>query len=184
MGFCNRWIWECTEQFLIDGGYLIDSRSPTQYMRDVSDIVEKLGWSVSKRAKLCRLYIIAKAKSLWAGKGWLWRPIAASPQPIVQRSRLRIATGAFTCFLNNLVREIPMSFLRLSITKMSAWFHWCAENGFTAIAELDCKEQFNNIQPRTIEQHFKTGSEWLIARKRWRAKELTWSVHHTMHTQK
>ena len=71
-----------------------------------------------------------------------------------------------------------MSILRSSITEMASCFYWCAENGFTAIAELECKEQFNNIQPGTIEGHLKTGSEWLIARKRWRAKELTWSVHH------
>ena len=64
------------------------------------------------------------------------------------------------------------------VTEMASWFHWCAENGFPPIAELDCKEQFNNIEPGTIEEHLKAGSEWLIARKRWRAKELTWSVHH------
>ena len=81
-GFCNRWILESIEQFLVEGGYLTESRSPTQYMREVSDMVQQLGWPVNKRAKLCRLYIIAKAKSLWAGKGWLWRPIAASPQPV------------------------------------------------------------------------------------------------------
>ena len=71
-----------------------------------------------------------------------------------------------------------MSILRLSVTQTASWFHWCAENGFTAIAELDCKEQFNNIQRGTIEEHLKIGSEWLIARKRWRSKEVTWSVHH------
>ena len=43
---------------------------------------------------------------------------------------------------------------------------------------MDCKEQFNNSQPRTIEEHLKAGSEWLIARTRCRAKELSWSVHH------
>ena len=78
-GFCNRWMWDCTEQFLLEGGYLKDTRSPTQYMREVSDMVQQLGWPVTKRAKLCRLYIIAKAKILWAGKGWLSRPSAASP---------------------------------------------------------------------------------------------------------
>ena len=57
-----------------------------------------------------------------------------------------------------------MSILWLSITEMGSWFHWCAENGFAAIAELDCKEQFNNIWPGTIEEHLNTGSEWLIAR--------------------
>ena len=84
----------------------------------------------------------------------------------------------FTCFLNNLVREIPMSILRLSVTEMASRFHRCAENGFTAIAELECKDQFNNIEPGTIEEHLKADSEWLIARKWCRGKEVIWSVHH------
>ena len=42
-----------------------------------------------------------KAKSLWAGKGWLGCPIAASPSPVILRSQLRVAALAFTRFSNH-----------------------------------------------------------------------------------
>ena len=48
-----------------------------------------------------------------------------------------------------------MSFLRLAETHMAAWSEWCGENGMTAIAELKCKEQFNNIPPQTVIDHLK-----------------------------
>ena len=34
---------ESNEQFLVEGGYLTDSGSPSQYMREVSEIVQQLG---------------------------------------------------------------------------------------------------------------------------------------------
>ena len=33
------------------------------------------------------------------------------------------------------------------------------------ISEVDCKDQFNNIQPDDIKQHFTTASKWLTKRK-------------------
>ena len=39
-----------------------------------------------------------------------------------------------------------MSFLWLSGTELSSWFHRASKNGFTAIGELDCKEQFNTTK--------------------------------------
>ena len=141
-------------------------------------MVQQLGRPLNKKAKQCKLYIIAKAKSLWAGKGWQWRPIAASPQPIVQKSKPRVAARAFTRLLKYLVQEVAMSFLTLSVTELSSWYHWCANNGFTAIVEFDGKEQFKNIPPTTMHDHLKASSEWLTNRKRWRAKDLIWSIHH------
>ena len=67
-----------------------------------------------------------------------------------------------------------MSFLRLSVNDLSRWFHWAADNGFTAISELDCKEQFNNIPPDTVHEHLQASSKWLIAKRRWGAKDLVW----------
>ena len=42
-GFCNRWVWDSIEQFLLEGRYLRDSRSPSEYMREVNDMVQQLG---------------------------------------------------------------------------------------------------------------------------------------------
>ena len=123
-GFCNQWIWDCPAKFLEEGGYITDCRLSVlsdKCMHKVEALVSLLGWPRNKKAKLCHIYIIAKAKSLWSGKGWLWRPIAASasPQPIVLKSKVRVAARAFTRLLQYLVHKIPMSFPFLSVTEMS-----------------------------------------------------------------
>ena len=45
------------------------------------------------------------------------------------------------------------------------------------VSEIDCKDQFNNIKPSNIKNHFSEASQWLTKCKRWRFEETTWSVH-------
>ena len=65
------------------------------------------------------------------------------------------------------------------VQDMASWFHWCGEHGLTAIGELDCKEQFNNVPRTTVVDHMTDCTDWLAKRCRWHATELLWSVHHT-----
>ena len=63
-GFCKHWVWHQVAEFLTKGGYQAVQGSAHDFMLKVAQLVEELGWARSKRAKLCRLYIIGKAKSL------------------------------------------------------------------------------------------------------------------------
>ena len=54
-----------------------------------------------------------------------------------------VAAHAFTPLPQYLADEISISFLRLSVSDMSNQFHWVSTQGFTANAELDCKEQYD-----------------------------------------
>ena len=179
-GFCKHWIRLQVAKFLTKGGYQQVSATTSDFMMQVGKLATDLGWA-SKRAKLCRLYIIGKAKSLWAGKGWLWRPIAASPSPIVSRSHLIVAARAFTRFLKYLIAELPFSILHLRITDLAAWFQWVGGQGLQTVTELDCKEQFNYVHPTDVEDHMVKASDWLSAKRRWRMPEVVWSIHH-MHS--
>ena len=178
-GFCEQWVWDSNVQFLTAGGYTTDQQTVSNYMQKISSQITNLQCPANPKARITRLYLIGKAKTLWAGKGWLWRPIAASLSPVISKKKLRTCARAFSRLLRYLVSEIPMSFLRLFVTDMAAWFEWCGENGMTAIAELECKEQFNNIPPQTVIDHLHACTNWLKKRCRWRASELVWSVHHT-----
>ena len=179
LGFCRLWVWDQTASFLTQGGYQNVPGSTKDSVTTVSRLVQELGWSQNKQARLCRLYIIGKAKSLWAGKGWLWRPIAASPSPIVLRAQLRAAARAFTRFLAYLISEILAAFLRLAVTDLASWFAWCTTQNLTTLTELGCKEQFNNISPQDVYEEMQQASEWLTKKWRWRMNEVVWSIHHS-----
>ena len=43
-----------------------------------------------------------------------------------------------------------------------------------AIGEADCKEQFDNVHPRTVIQHM---CDAAAKRRRWRATTLGWNIH-------
>ena len=45
------------------------------------------------------------------------------------------------------------------------------------LREVDCKDQFNNIDPVDIASHLSAASNWLSHRRIWRTKKLIWSVH-------
>ena len=180
-GLCRHWVWQQVEEFLTKGGYQPVQGSANDFMLNVAYLVEELGWARSKRGKLCRVYIIGKAKSLWAGTGWLWRPIAASPSPIVGRSPLRVAVRAFTRFLKYLAVELPFSILRVRVIDLATWFHGAAGQGLHTVTQLDCKEQFNLVQLANVQQHKEQASAWLSAKRWWQMSEIVWSVHH-MHS--
>ena len=59
----------------------------------------------------------------------------SSTGPAIAKGKLNMCAQAFTRLLQYLVSEIPMSFLCLSVTDMSAWFHLTAQQGMTAICE-------------------------------------------------
>ena len=107
----------------------------------------------------------------------LWRPIAASPSPVILRSRLRVAARAFACFVRTLVSELPACFLVLNVNDMGQWVNRLSSWSVEVIGEADCKEQFNNVHPATVLQHMKGAAAWLKQRRPWRATTLGWSIH-------
>ena len=113
---------------------------------ETAALIKEHGWNTNARARLCVLYIIGKAKSLQKER-WLWRPIAAYPEPQIRKCDLRTAARACTYFLKHLISEIPNSFQVLCVNDVAAWLEWVNRQNMMCITELDCKEQFNQIQP-------------------------------------
>jgi hypothetical protein len=81
---------------------------------------------------MCVLYIIAKTKSLVKGT-MLWRPIAAYPEPLIPKKRLRIATRAMTRFLQYIINEIPNAFQSLRVIDVAKWLTFINTLQLTAI---------------------------------------------------
>ena len=65
----------------------------------------------------------------------------------------------------------------LLLLKMNS-FLFCARPGRTSVTELDCKEQCSNIQLLDVDSELTAASEWRSSKRRWRMKEIVWSVHH------
>ena len=105
----------------------------------------------------------------------LWRPITASPSPVVAR-RLRIAARAFTCFLRTLLSELPACFLVLNLNDMGGWINKLGDWSVAVIGEADCKEQFNNVRLQVVIQHMREAAQWLRKRRN-EATTLGWSIH-------
>ena len=147
--------------------------------RNIRALITEQGWNANPRARLCVLYIIGKAKSLIKGH-WLWRPIVVYPEPQIRKRGLRTAARVFTCFLKHLVQEIPNSFQVPRVNDVAALVQWANQENMCCIVELDCKEQFNKIQPKWIGEHMSEGVAFLTKRRRWRMGDVTWSVHHSV----
>ena len=177
-GFCRHWLWKTTEEFLRKENYIPSDATPEQVTSEIAKLVSSKGWNTNSKARMCALYIIGKAKSLIKLQ-WLWRPIAAYPEPQIRKRDLRTAARAYTCFLGHLIREIPNSFQVLRIHEVADWVAWANRKGLHCVAELDCKEQFNKVRPEWISTHLEQGIAFLSKRKRWRMKEVMWSVHHS-----
>ena len=94
-----------TARFPHEGGYAQVPQAVSSYMNQASSIAKDLGCPVNPKAKITLMYLIGKAKSLWAGKGWLWRMIAAAPEPVLAKSKLKICARAFTRLLQYLVHS-------------------------------------------------------------------------------
>ena len=176
--FCKHWLWKQTEQFLVKEQYSTCAETPDAVRQATAALICERGWNANPRARMCVLYIIGKAKSLLKGQ-WLWRPIAAYPEPQIRKLDLRTAARAFTCFLKHLIQEVPNSFQVLRVNDVASWVTWAGKQRLTHITELDCKEQFNKIKPSWIDEHLKEGIAFIAKRRRWRMSEVTWSVHHT-----
>ena len=101
------------EWFMREGGYHPTSQTLSDYMTTTVSNIVRLNCPQNAKAKITRLHLIGKAKSMWAGKGWHWRPIAASPNPAITKSKLKVCARAFTRMLRYVVAEIPGSFMRL-----------------------------------------------------------------------
>ena len=110
----------------------------------------------------------------------MWGPIAAYPEPQIRKRDLRTAARAYTCFSKHLISEIPNIFEVLRVNDVAAWLEWVNRQNMTCITELDCKQQFNKIQPTWIDNHMSEGIDFLAKHRRWRMTEVTWSVHHTL----
>ena len=92
--------------------------------------------------------------------------------------QLRVAAKALIRFLRYLTDLVPKSFQRLRVNNATRWLDWANELGLTATTELDCKQQFNKIQPRWIESHVEEGVQYLSKKQRWRMTDIMWRVHH------
>ena len=64
-----------------------------------------------------------------------------------------------------------------SVNRVADWFHWLPSVGCSYIVELDCKDQFNHVPPSCVESHMTESSGWLAKRRRWRMKDICWSIH-------
>ena len=93
-GFCKRWVWDSAVQFLADEGYTRTYSTVGQYTHTASSEVTKRACAQSPRLKITRMYLTGNAKGLWAGKGWLWRPVTASPQSIIAKPKLKVCAHA------------------------------------------------------------------------------------------
>ena len=122
------------------------------------------------------LYLIRKAKSP-VKQMWLWRPVAALPQPILPKRDLKVAARATTTMLRFLAEEIPGHFMVHSVNSVNSRFHSLKAMGCSYITELDCKDQFNHVPPQKVLSHFEKSTAGLAKRHRWRMEENTWSVH-------
>ena len=113
MGILQRFIWDALVEFMIAEGYMCDNCSATQYTKKMRELVGKKGWPVNDKGGIALLYLLSKSKSI-RKKQWLWRPIAAAPQPFVCKKLIRTAGRAFTCFIRLILIELPAPILRVS----------------------------------------------------------------------
>ena len=69
------------------------------------------------------------------------------------------------------------SVLVLNLNDMGRWFNMLSTWSVEVIGEADCKEQFNNVHPKTVIKHMWEAAAWLKQRRRWRAATFGWSIH-------
>ena len=117
--FCKHWLWKQTEQFLVKEQYSSCTETPDKVREATAALISERGWNANPRARMCVLYIIGNAKSLLKGQ-WLWRPIAAYPEPQIRKLDLRTAARAFTCFLKHLIQEVPNSFQVMRVNDVAS----------------------------------------------------------------
>ena len=146
-----------------------------QWNTRIARVVNDMRLQRNPKGRLCILYVLAKAKSLRTGK-WVFRGISASPAPVLNGQQLRLAARSFTCMLRLLQREITHNFQCADIKQVAGWFRFISQKGALSLTEMDCKKQFDNINPRAILRSFKEASNWIYKRRRWRQVNLQWYV--------
>ena len=99
-------------------------------------MVSDKGWQKNEEARLCRFYVIGKAKSA-SKQRWLRRPIAAYPMPVVSGRSLGVAARALTQFLSCIAQQMPMNFQVLLVRDIATWYRWLDEFGLTCVSEPD-----------------------------------------------
>ena len=175
-GFCSAWLWDKVEEFMINEKFVPAGCTQEQWDRQISKAVKEMHLQRNPKGRLCILYVLAKAKSLWT-KTWVFRGISASPAPVLDRQQLRLAARSFICMLRMLQTEVLHNFQCADVTQVSGWFQFVARKGAGSLTELDCKKQFDNINPRAVLQAFKEASRWLCKKRHWRQTQLQWSVN-------
>ena len=71
-GFFAAWVWDTVREFLIKECYEETALTPGDILITLRGVVAQNGWWENKNTKMCRLYLIGKAKSLFRPE-WLWQ---------------------------------------------------------------------------------------------------------------
>ena len=175
-GFCKQWAWDQLQGFLKGEGYVPSAAVVTCLESRVREKIKQKQWEVNPKGVLGCFYLLGKVKSLQRDE-WLSRGICAVRSPFLLKQQLRVGARAMARFLRYLGDEIPCNFLVHSVKDVSRWWHALRELNITHITEIDCKNQFNKIPPHVVLSHVAEASQWLSKKRRWRARELIWSIH-------
>ena len=115
-GCVGVWVCGCLRK----EGYIKCTDGPETVTATVRKAIQANGWEDNPDGCLATLYLIGKAKSLLKAQ-WLWRPIAALPQPLLKRD-LKVAARATTALLRLLAEGIPGNSMVHSVNRVADWF--------------------------------------------------------------
>ena len=163
-GFCKHWMWGVLEEFLKKEGYIKCTNAPETVAATVRKAIHANGWEDNPNGRLATLYLTGKAKSLLKAQ-WLWRPMAAVPQPLLPKRAPKVAARATTALLRLLAEEIPGNFMVHSVNRVADWFYWLDNIQCTYLVELDCKDQFNHVPPSQVASHLTQSTDWIAKRR-------------------
>ena len=93
--------WGTTLEFLRAQAYRQDDVSPQEVTDFQKQAMDAHKWPHTPRTQMCRMYIIGKGENLKL-RTWMWCPIAAHPQPQVDKQYLCTAARAFSIFFENI----------------------------------------------------------------------------------
>ena len=91
LSFCKAWVWEAITEIVKTEVYCETKETEKEATHLMAAVVAEMEWARNEPAKICRLYLIGKAKRLRKGM-WLWRPIA-NTQPVVAKQSLEAVLG-------------------------------------------------------------------------------------------
>ena len=80
LAFYQHWIWDVLHSFLVKEGYTPCNESPGEVTKRIQEIIHTHNWDSEPVRRIASLYVTGKAMSL-SKHWWLWRPIAALPNP-------------------------------------------------------------------------------------------------------